>query len=1264
MVKIEPVLNRFVGDGDLREACMSLLDYFRIKFTPISPASLPGEMFFDAKFVSKNKELLSKIEAIFAVGLASQDSFSADERTTISQEEWEKLRDNDHYKEMAFFCIESSSSMTRTEIAGITRAFNRRMLYKPVVLFIRYGNLLTMATCERCEYVKTGFDGEKVGKVTILRNIDCLHTHRGHKDILEALDISECNSFDEVYQNWLGTFSNELLTKKFYENLYKWYQWAIEPSTGVSFPNIVGDSKDDQKDISTSVIRLITRLLFVWFIKQKGLTPESIFEIPELNNILAKFEPQSMKDSSYYNAILQNLFFATLNNQIDNRRFAETSSENNPHEGVKTLFRDKDKGSWFTISHEDVLKLFRPIPFMNCGLFECLDKYANADIDTNEDNFMDGFSSLSDKLDGRFKYRAFVPNRLFFAEEHSEIVTVEDDNKKIKKEKINVMGLIPLLKKYQFTVEENTPTDVEVSLDPELLGQVFENLLATYNPETHASARKSTGSFYTPRKIVEYMVNESLVEYLNNHIGGDKEQIWRKLISYDDVSFELNDECRKLVLENILNCKVLDPACGSGAFPMGMLQQMVHVVRKIDPTNELWRELILQRTQEEISRLLKERKDSKDGNKEIEERRDEVMSAFDKSVDNPDYTRKLYIIQNCIYGSDIQPIAMLISKLRFFISLICEQDTSNLDLNDTEHNYGIDTLPNLETKFIAADSLANAKVREYEDDEWTIDKNLVTLKNDLLDIRQSHFMANTQEKKLQKRQEDERKRRDIHNYILHQSITPDESKITSWSEQIKALKQERLKYADVSIQDVPVVIQANLFEEARTEIISMDVNKSNRDKIDKELRDLERRISKEKNKENQAGFIGAVNQITGWNPYDQVNPAPFFDPDWMFNVKNGFDIVIGNPPYFQTKKGLYSSLQYPFSEGKDPGKQNMYKLFVEHSYNNAKEQGIACMIVQSSLMCDMSSKHTRELLLNHTCLKQVIEFPKTAPTKEGQVFESVCQGTCIYLFKKERPCGEPFILSVNNDCTTIDHMLKESIHQEALIEFYPEDYAIPLLKPNEFEILKKVKRATRLSELSESVRQGDFNLANDKDKITSSDTGVKLIRGRSIGSYYVNYDVDEYVKSSFRKDYQKENKSNMFILCQEVSGLVDPRRIHCCLSNTEESFLCGHTVNKVLLTEQEKTLYVIGILNSMLLDWIFRKTSSNNHVGGYELKQLPIKVDSDTTPYESIISQILEQKSHDYNADTSALESELDNLIFKLYGLKENEIQLIRNNYM
>ena len=204
-----------------------------------------------------------------------------------------------------------------------------------------------------------------------------------------------------------------------------------------------------------------------------------------------------------------------------------------------------------------------------------------------------------------------------------------------------------------------------MSLDPELLGKAFENLLASYNPETKTSARKQTGSFYTPREIVQYMVDESLVAHLKRICGEELEPQYRALLNYSTEETTLNDEQRRSIMHAIYNCRVLDPACGSGAFPMGVLQQMVHILRQVDPTNEMWKDFMIDLAIED-SRVAF----SADGDEERKARLADIEESFDKSINDADYARKLYLIEHCIYGVDIQPIAVQISKLRFFISLV------------------------------------------------------------------------------------------------------------------------------------------------------------------------------------------------------------------------------------------------------------------------------------------------------------------------------------------------------------------------------------------------------------------------------------------------------------------------------------------------------------------------------------------------------------------------------------------------------------------
>ena len=481
-------------------------------------------------------------------------------------------------------------------------------------------------------------------------------------------------------------FSVEALTKQFYQDLFEWYEWAVDDKSNITFPNNTAIEEDDRDDIEKKVIRMITRIMFVWFIKQKKLVPDKIFDTNFLSTILKDFDPNSETDGNFYNAILQNLFFATLNREIKDekgnvRRFAKSLKRD-----IKTLYR---YAGLFTISEEEVIKLFSEVPFLNGGLFECQDKTRYIDGVEHCYSF-DGFSRAVGRFaDGRFKHRAIVPNILFF-----------------KPEK----GLISILNRYNFTIEENSPEEQQVALDPELLGKVFENLLGAYNPETKETARNQSGSFYTPREIVNYMVDESLMAYLGN------EETVRSVFSRDFIYDKSKADEYKSIVERLKNVKVLDPACGSGAFPMGLLNKMVEVIERISPEEDI-------------------------------------------------YSLKLSIIEKCLYGSDIQSIAAQITKLRFFISLICD-----CVKDETKPNFGIPTLPNLETNFVSADSLIAKKKREAQLDLFE-NPEIEILKEKLREVRHKHFSAKSASTKHRLREKDKEIREkladllsDVNNY--------------------------------------------------------------------------------------------------------------------------------------------------------------------------------------------------------------------------------------------------------------------------------------------------------------------------------------------------------------------------------------------------------------------------------------------------------------------------------------------------------------------
>ena len=237
------------------------------------------------------------------------------------------------------------------------------------------------------------------------------------------------------------------------------------------------------------------------------------------------------------------------------------------------------------------------------------------------------------------------------------------------------------LEKYNFTIDENSVTDVEVSVDPEMLGRIFENLLAEIDPDSGESARKATGSFYTPREIVDYMATESLVQYLHNKTAIHQDTLRPIFKMMDEQKLNFSPKETESILDALDKVKILDPACGSGAFPMGVLQKIVQALQKLDENAEWWKKRQVSRiTNAIVKKQLKEKLESS----------------------GVEYARKIGIIQNSLYGVDIQPVAAEISKLRCFLSLIVDEN-----IDEDKPNRGIEPLPNLEFKFVTADTLVN-----------------------------------------------------------------------------------------------------------------------------------------------------------------------------------------------------------------------------------------------------------------------------------------------------------------------------------------------------------------------------------------------------------------------------------------------------------------------------------------------------------------------------------------------------------------------------
>ena len=1291
---MKEVLKSF-SQKSLYDACCDMLNSLQISFKPVTRQALLFNNLYHYELSKSLSEVVDKVEATYYIGNIDEATLSG-KGEAKSIDEVEKATSESKYESMMVFAVDitEGKQLSRSQCATLTRGFNRIAAAQPVILFVREGDKLTLSTCERMEYSQEWRRGagEKLGKVSMLKGIDCLHPHRGHIDILNSLGDKRYPSFDELYKHWMEVFSAQPLTKGFYRDLFEWYQWAVAPETKVSFPGDVSTQDDDREDIDTRVIRLITRLMFVWFIKQKGLVPNSIFDVNYLGSILKDFDPQSATDTNYYQAILQNLFFGTLNRAIiedgERREFAKAAKSD-----VKNLYRYEEL---FSISEDEVIELFSSVPFLNCGLFECQDK--SKTLDGVERRFYnDGFSRNALRWkDGTYKYRATVPNILFF---HPE------------------KGIVSIFNRYVFTIEENTPQDVQVALDPELLGKVFENLLGAYNPETKETARNQSGSFYTPREIVQYMVNESLVAHLKRTVDDKLEEKFRQLLDFTTHEVELTDEQKHQIVHALFTCKILDPACGSGAFPMGMLQQMVHILRQVDPQNEQWREVLLEMASDDSRRAFGIA-DEEERNKKL----DEIKETFNNALNSPDYTRKLYIIESCIYGVDIQPIAMLITRLRFFITLICEQNEIMLD--KPEDNFGIKTLPNLESKFVAANSLISANIHKYNND-WTQDSVLAILKDELMAIRRRHFYTRKRSEKIRLLRDDEKKREQIHEHINKLVGEPNEKRIAELQHTIKDKEMELAKYQGE--RWIEESVQTDMFSDPQ--IVRYDANKRFRDIINATITNCRNDILREKQKSIPSGFEAAVLQVTDWNPYDQNSVSPFLDIEWMFGVRDGFDIVIGNPPYRRIQGIRSDNSEYADYLSRNykaaTGSFDLYVCFAERAMELCNNDGFVNFIMPIKWSNGAMGKGLRRICSENKAAQRIINFGSY------QVFNASTY-TALQWFKKDSDVLlynelDRDLLSNKELSGYLEGLTKPDFSEIPSDKLNAEAWVLTPKENNEI-LIKLMCQPCVVSDFFYKIFQG---LATGKDDVfflhqckyneniviaysnmLGSDVELEigivkpLLKGEDVHRYdniktdrivllpYMqDYSLmkESYIQTNYPKAYSylklfekelKDRENGRFdidgkwfqfsrkqgLTSAETMKLVAPE-----ISlggnyafDEKGQFYSTTKIYGYIKKNDVKSSYksLMAILNSKVM-WYFMRNTGYVLRGGYYtfktnyVKPFPMPSDEAIIAIEPVliplVDKVLLAKKNNPKADTSTEEREIDNIVFDLYGLTEEE---------
>ena len=1040
------ILAAFANES-LFAASEKFLKHLGVKFSTQTEAPIPFLEFYEEAAKEANATIPKDIRAIFTrventyfIGTVTDDTLKGDDAAVDFKTESAKPK----YEGMFVFAVEMKPGETlkRSEAAVIVRGINRVVKQQPATVLILEDTMLSVATCERTTYKQTWRPGERLGKVSILKGVNCLSPHRGHIGILESMNVKGCKTFDALYKQWMDVFSTSLLTKQFYREIQNWYFWALKKNQHVAFPNALDDDSDDEKYNAENIIRLITRLIFTWFMKEKGLVNKALFDTDFLSGALRHFNPEgrisdskdpdSAHSCTYYRAILQNLFFATFNQEIPLRGFVNSTVRDAQHYNIKNYFRN---AKLFTETDEQkIIGYFNDSPFVNGGLFECLDN-----VEQNGRVYSwDGFSNHVHFKDGSLK-SALIPDCLFFGGE-----TTTDLSEFFEKDKsaksVKVRGIINILNDYVFTIEENTPFDEDVALDPELLGKVFENLLGCYNPETQQMARNATGSFYTPREIVNYMVKVTLKSYLKRACP---KVVPAEIDALVEGVAELADmpsvkENAKDILTALFKAKILDPACGSGAFPMGIMSAMVEILRTVDPHNLHWHEVVLRESLDEAESIA----DIGD-EQERAELRAQIEYDFKERVDHPDYARKLYVIEHCIFGSDIQPIAVQISRLRFFITLLCEQ-TKN---DDPTKNYGITPLPNLESNFVAANSLLSIDLKDMR--ELLGQKKIVSLVRQLRGIRHQLFLPKTSDKKkrLQKKDEELRNALAVAAEGLYDENI--EQKCVMLAGEIKRIDEQLTSLGESDFKDVVKEVEEIDLLGEKTVTTKKVIGKGN--VLLKRKKEAEMALASLKNASRKERLLTDVKRLVAWNPFAFNVAESFLDPDWMFGVKDGFDVVIGNPPYIQLQANhgelarLYENCGFEtFARTGD-----IYCLFYERGKQLLKDNRYLCYITSNKWMRAGYGEATRKFFAEKTDPLLLIDFAGE------KIFESATVDTNIILFESDtQNHGATLCCIGTSDCRKD---LSDFVKQAATPCAFTSSDSWVILSPIEQSIKRKIE---------------------------------------------------------------------------------------------------------------------------------------------------------------------------------------------------------------
>jgi len=982
-------------------------------------------------------------------------------------------------------------------------------------------------------------------------------THTAQRQLIELLRSDNRPSLKILEK----AFNIERVTEEFFEEYRELFNRVHDvikayvdqhPATKVHFAEKDIDPADFAK-------RLLGQIVFLYFLQKKGWLGV----------------PTGKKWGEGSRTFLRDIYDQ-----------AESTNQNFFHEYLQPLFYDALNRDHSDNKHYH--KLFDSrIPFLNGGLFEPYHNYDWTEQDIKLPNSL--FHELGSSLFG-------------------------DDGK----------GILNVFDRYNFTVAEDEPLEREVAIDPEMLGKVFEKLLPV-------KERGRLGTFYTPREIVHYMCQESLIAYLSSHFPALDKTDLDDFIRYGDLLMEhdskiLRDGASetykdfflgatiranlKAIDEALKTVKVCDPAIGSGAFPVGMMSEIVRA-RK-------------------------------------------VLAAHMRQ-DRQNYDLKRETIQESLYGVDFDPGAIEIAKLRLWLSLVVDED--NFD--------EIQALPNLDYKIMQGNSLLQSYegIKLFEDTLLKQHDHTIRRKAQL----QSELKSlETTYKTLQ----------DNSSFAM----SPAQKKgllkeIKQKKKQITALEEAKTQEDMPSL--LPKVSEAVELAE-RLKNLHHEFFDADRPKKKKELKaEIEtlewQLIETSLREKNKADKIPDIQKL------QRHNVKPYFLWKLHFNEvftgdNGGFDIVIANPPYINSKENTDFSDAYRETFLSAYGSYDVYILFMELSLNVINSNGHINFITSNKwLIADYAMK-LRKIILEQFTLSEVDDL---ADCK--RVFKSALVSPAITIINREKPSPDAMLKFRRLKDDDAQNIAATKSHLASIEDFkLAKSFQINVVESSsDSDLLNKMCAGVRkLRDIAE-VRTGimGFEYWNFDPYISEgARTGsIRIATNGFIEPFAFKWGkkVKLFKKDIYNPylDMQAPNISDNTLTLFRAKKVVIrgvAKKLSAVYDDEGVGLLVAvHCVHKIV--PEINPHAIVAILNSELMNWYHLKTYYTARIPEGSLKYPvsfleDIPIGEDGALLESIAqiaSQIADQKKQNPDADVSALEAAINAEVYKLYNLTEAEIAII-----